>query len=241
MNNTIGDTAASSMLTRITDALSDASDRNKKHIHARSDGSLKVGERPMLVRAFHKVRSLFTHNNRLAQVNEKAIQEFRDSIAEVHGKEIADEAIKYGRVKQGKKSKTTSMSVDFIKNTFAKVNGELTSQYRVGNEQFKKIYNPDEHDYFGRTSAERQKIKTQLNENDAAINLALKRACRLVSDGNERVLSREDVDYAFSHLMKGMKFPVRTSSRGGFANQGIEQDIQKLGAKLRARMDKKAA
>ena len=237
MNNTIGDTASSSMLTRITDALSNASDRNKTHIHARSDGSLKVGERPMLVRAFHKVRSLFTRNNRLAQVNEKAIQEFRDSIADVHGNDIADKAITYGRVKQGKQSKT-SMSVDFIKNTFAKVNGQLALQYRVGSEQFNKTYNPENH--FGKTSTERQKIKNQLRDNDVAINRALKRACHFLSDGDQKVLSRQDVDYAFSHLMKGMKFPVQTSSREGFANQDIERDIQQLGANLRSRMDKRA-
>ena len=237
MNNTIGDTS-SSMLTRITDALSNASDRNKTHIHARSDGSLKVGERPMVVRAFHKVRALFTRNNRLAQVNEKAIQEFRDSIADVHGEDIADKAIEYGRVKQGKKSKNTSMSVDFIKKTFAKVNGQLASQYRVGGERFNKIYNPDNH--FGKTGAERQKIKSQLQANEVAINRALKRACHFVSEDDQRVLTRQDVDYAFSHLMKGMKFPVQTSSREGFAEKGIERDIQQLGANLRLRMDKKA-
>ena len=237
MNNTIGDTS-SSMLTRITDALSNASDRNKTHIHARSDGSLKVGERPMVVRAFHKVRALFTRNNRLAQVNEKAIQEFRDSIADVHGEDIADKAIEYGRVKQGKQSKT-SMSVDFIKKTFAKVNGQLASQYRVGGERFNKIYNPDNH--FGKTGAERQKIKNQLRENEVAINRALKRACHFVSDDDQRVLTRQDVDYAFSHLMKGMKFPVQTSSREGFAEKGIERDIQQLGANLRLRMDKQAS
>ena len=239
MNNTIGDTASSSMLTRITDALSDASDRNKKQIHARSDGSLKVGERPMVVRAFHKVRSLFTHNNRLAQVNEKAIQEFRDSIAEVHGGKIADKAIESGRVKQGKK--TTSMSVDFIKKTFGKVNEQLASQYRVGSERFNKIYNPDNHfpdNRFGNTSAERQAIKNQLQENEGSITKALKRACHFLSNGDERVLTREDVDYAFAHLMKGMKFPVRTSSREGFANQDIEKHIQQLGTNLRLRMEK---